>query len=339
MGLPHIFRLLLEWNADHFRSTAQLKAENALLRHQLHIATRDGRKPRLTGSDRAIFVWLCRWMPAARRALVLVKPETVARWHRAGFRAWWRWKSRHRGGRPRTDRELIALIRRMNQENPLWGGPRIHGELLKLGFDVAQSTVAKYMMSRSSGGGQSWKTFLRNHAKEIVAIDMLTIPTLTFECLYAFVVLGHGRRAILHVEVTKHPTAVWLAHQITEAFPWDTAPKFLVRDNDGAFGAIFQERVQAMAIRDRPTTPHSPWQNGHVERLIGSIRRECLDHMIVLNAAHLRRTLRSYAEYYNNGRTHLALGKDAPHSRIVEPDGAIVSRPVLNGLHHRYGRM
>lgn len=338
MGLLHAVQLASGWIADHFRSTAQLKAENALLRHQLLIATRNGRTPRLTGSDRAIFVWLCRWMPALRHALVLVKPETVARWHRTGFRAWWRWKSRRRGGRPRIDRELIDLIRRMNRENPLWGAPRIHGELLKLGFDVVESTVAKYMTPHSSRSGQSWRTFLRNHAKEIVAIDMLTVPTLTFECLYAFVVLGHGRRAILHVEVTKYPTAVWLAHQITEAFPWDTAPRFLVRDNDGAYGVVFRERVHAMAIRDRPTTPHSPWQNGHVERLIGSIRRECLDHMIVLNAAHLRRVLKAYVDYYNNDRTHLALSKDAPHSRSTEPSGVIVSRSVLNGLHHRYGR-
>lgn len=214
----------------------------------------------MTGSDRAIFVWLCQRMPTVRHALVLVKPETVARWYRTGFRAWWRWKSRHRGGRPKISRELIDLIRRVNRENPLWGAPRIHDELLKLGFDVAQSTVAKYMMPRYSRGGQSWKTFLCNHAREIAAIDMFTVPTLPFECLYAFVVLGHGRRTILHVEVTRHPTAIWLAREITEAFPWDTAPTFLVRDNDGAYGMVLRMRVHAMAIRDCPTTPHSPWQ-------------------------------------------------------------------------------
>jgi len=228
----------------------------------------------------------------------------------------------------------------MSLENPLWGAPRIHGELLKLGFHVAQSTVAKYMARRSGrGGGQSWRTFLHNHRDAIAAIDMLTVPTLGFERLYAFVVLGLGRRLLLHIEVTDHPTAEWLANQITEAFPWDTAPGFVVRDNDGAYGAVFRRRLWAMGIRDHPIMPRSPWQNGYVERVIGSIRRECLDHIIVLNAVHLRRVLRAYADYYNSDRTHLGLGKDAPHSRAVEHKGRLISRAILGGLHHRYGRI
>lgn len=236
------------------------------------------------------------------------------------------------------DRDLRDLIRRMADENPFWGAPRIHGELLKLGFRVAQSTVAKYITLAPYRGGHRWKTFLANHREVVAAIDMLTVPTFTFEQLFVFVVLGLGRREILHIEVTDHPTALWLAQQITEAFPWNDAPEFLVRDNDGAYGRVFRNRLSAMGIRDCPTAPHSPQQNGYVERVIGSIRRECLDHVIVLNADHLRRVLREYVEYYNSDRTHLALDKDSPNSRAVEVVGAIISRPVLGGLHHRYGR-
>ena len=265
-------------------------------------------------------------------------PDVLVRWHRAAVRLWWRHKSIHRGGRPRISAELIELIRRMSRENPLWGAPRIHGELLKLGFHVAQSTVSKYMVPRGDRPVQTWTTFLRNHAPEIAEIDMLTVPTLALDYLYAFVVLGHGRRAILHVEVTYYPTALWLSQQITEAFPWTEAPRYLVRDNDGAFGLVFRRRLRAMGIRDRPTAPHSPWQNGHVERLIGSIRRECLDHVIIFHADHLRRVLRDYADYYNNHRTHLALAKDTPNFRPVEIDGGIIAQPVLGGLHRRYRR-
>ncbi len=230
------------------------------------------------------------------------------------------------------------MIHRISAENPLWGAPRIHGELLKLGFCVSQSSVSKYMLPRSGRPTQGWATFLRNHAPEIAAIDMLCVPTLTFRRLYAFVVLSHRRRAILHIEVTDHPTAQWLAYQIGEAFAIDALPAFLVRDNDGAYGMVFRNKLRAMGIRDRPTMPHSPWQNGHIERLIGSIRRECLDHVIILNAAHLRRVLGNYARYYNGDRTHLALDKDAPKSRPLERRGLIVSEPRVGGLHRRYRR-
>jgi len=265
-------------------------------------------------------------------------PEFVLSAHQNLFRAYWRWRCRYRGGRPRTSRELIDLIRRISRENPLWGAPRIHGELLKLGFQLAQSTVSRYMIPRKGRPTQSWKTFLRNHRDAIAAIDMFTVSTWNFTQLYAFVVLGHGRRKLLHIEVTTNPTALWLAGQITEAFLWDTAPGFIVRDNDGAYGPVFRRRLWVMGIRDRPTMPHSPWQNGHVERAIGSIRRECTDHIIVLNAAHLRRVLKNYADYYNNDRTHLAIGKDTPISRAVETNGGVVAMPVLGGLHHRYRR-
>jgi len=203
----------------------------------------------------------------------VVKPETVLRWHRAGFRAYWRWKSRSRAGRPRIDRGLRDLIRRMSRENPLWGASRIHGALLMLGFEVAQSTVSKYMMRGRKPPSQSWRTFLRNHAHAIAAIDICVVPTVTFERLFAFLVLGHGRRQLLWIEVTRHPTAQWLAQQISEAFPWGQAPSYLVRDNDRSYGHIFTTRVRAMGIRDRPITPRSPWQNEHAERLIGTLRR------------------------------------------------------------------
>ena len=227
----------------------------------------------------------------------------------------------------------------MCEENPLWGAPRIHGELLKLGFTVAQSTVSKYLLRGRRPPSQGWKTFLRNHADGIAAVDFLVVPTVAFERLFAFVVLGLGRRKILWIGVTTNPTADWLARQITEAFPWDTATAFLIRDNDGAYGEVFTRWLRAMGIRDRPITPRSPWQNGYVERVIGSIRRECLDHVIVWSEAHLRRVLRQYTLYYNATRTHLGLRKDAPNHRPVERCGRIIACDFLGGLHHQYCRI
>jgi len=286
-----------------------------------------------------LFVWLYRLFPGIANVITIVRPDTLIRWHRAGFRAWWRWKSRNFGGRPMVDRELRELIHRMCAENPLWGAPRIHGELLKLGFTVAQSTVSKYMRRGRRLPSQGWKTFLENHADGIAVIDFLVVPTMTFERLFAFIVLGTGRRNILWIGVTTNPTAEWLANQITEAFSWDTAPEFLIRDNDGAFGEVFTRRLRAMGIRDRPISPRSPWQNGYVERVIGSIRRECLDHIIVWSEAHLRRVLRGYTLYYNATRTHLGLRKDTPYRRPIESRGTIIANAVLGGLHHRYCRI
>jgi transposase InsO family protein len=218
----------------------------------------------------------------------------------------------------------------MSKENPQWGAPRIHGELLMLGFEVAQSTVSKYMVQGGSPS-QSWKTFFRNHAQAIAAIDLCVVPTLTFERLFAFLVLGHGRRQLLWFEVTRHPTAEWLARQFTEAFPWSSALAYLVRDNDRAYGHAFRSRVRAMGIRDRPISPRSPWQNPYVERLIGTIRRECLDRMLVVGEAHLRQILSSYAAYYNEVRTHLSLGKDAPLGRTEQPPVALSPSPSCPG--------
>ena len=335
-----ILRLLAAFVANLFKSRRRLEAENLFLRHQLNIALR--RRPSrlpLRGSDRALLVWMTRLWPSLLGLARVVEPATILRWHRAGFRSYWRWKSRKRAGRPRIDRELRDLIRRMSKENPLWGAPRIHGELLKLGFEIAESTVSKYMIRRRRPPSQSWRTFLRNHAEAIAAIDLCVVPTVHFERLFAFVVIGHGRRQLLWFAVTRHPTAEWLAQQIVEAFPWETAPTYLVRDNDGAYGQVFRRRVRAMGIRDRPISPRSPWQNPYAERLIGTLRRDCLDHVVIFGARHLQRVLTAYSRYYNQTRTHLSLDKDAPLGRAIQRQGAIVAVPILSGLHHCYARI
>jgi transposase InsO family protein len=293
----------------------------------------------LRGSDRALLVWMTRLWPSLLGMVQVVEPATILRWHRAGFRNYWRWKSRKRAGRPRIDRDLRDLIRRMSRENPLWGAPRIHGELLKLGFELAESTVSKYMIRRRRPPSQSWRTFLRNHAEGIAAIDLCLVPTVNFERLFAFVIIGHGRRQLLWFAVTRDPTAEWLAQQIVEAFPWQTAPTYLMRDNDGAYGRIFRRKVRAMGIRDRPIAPRSPWQNPYAERLIGTLRRDCLDHVVIFGARHLWGVLTAYSRYYNQTRTHLSLDKDAPLDRSIQRRGAIIAAPVLSGLHHRYSRI
>ena len=286
-----------------------------------------------------IWILLYRMWPRCLDAMVIVKPDTVVCWHRAGFRTLWRWKCRSRGGRSRTEAGVRSLIREMSRDNPLWGAPRIHGELLKLGIEIAQSTVAKYMIKRRGPPSQSCGTFLRNHAPEIAAIDLFVVQTIGFRLLYALLILRLDRRRLVWINVTPNPTAEWIARQITEAFPWDEEPAYLIRDRDRAYGTLFIQRLCAMGIRDSPIAPRSPWQNGHVERLIGPIRRECLDHMIVRNEDHLRQILAAYAVYYNETRTHLALGKDAPKPRSVASVGRIVSIPLMGGLHHRYTRI
>src|SRR6516164_7259762 len=289
---------------DYFKSRPQLEAEIVILRYQLNLLQRRApRRPHLRWVDRALFIWLYRRCPGILHAITIVRPETVLRWHRIGFAVYWRWKSRSPGGRPRIAQEVRDLIRRMSLENSLWGATKIHGELLKLGIRVAQSTVSTYMVPRRDRPLQTWKTFVCNHMEGIAAIDLFVVPTIAFQHLFAFLVLGLDRRQLLWFAVTRNPTAEWLARQITEAFPWDSAPKYLIRDNDQAFGAAFKARVRAMGIRDRPTSFRSPWQNGYVERLIGSIRRECTDYLLVFNAEHLRRILAKYATYYNEVRT------------------------------------
>src|SRR5213082_3372987 len=307
-----IIYLLGTFIADLFKSRRRLEIENLFLRHQLNIILRrPPQRLRLRGSDLALMVWLTRLWPSLLALARVVQPATILRWHRAGFRTYWRWKSQGRPGRPRIEHELRELIQRMSKENPLWGAPRIHGELLRLGFEVAESTVSKYMIGRRGPPSQSWRTFLRNHADAIAAIDLCVVPTLTFERLFAFLVLGHGRRQLLWFAVTGNPSAEWLAQQIVEAFPWDTAPTYLVRDNDRAYGQAFTNRVRTLGIRDHPISPRSPWQNAYVQRLIGTLRRECLDHVLIYGERHLRRILTLYSDYYNESRTRVGQRRPA----------------------------
>ena len=273
-----------------FKAKSRLEAENAALRYQLIVLRRKvtGRV-RLRNGDRLVFIQLYRWFPSVLQVITVIRPETLVRWHRAGFRHYWRWKSRRLGGRPQISAELRALIRRMSIENPLWGAPRIHGELLKLGFEVAQSSVAKYLVKRRGPPSQGWSTFLRNHLPEVAAMDLFVVPTIGFDLLYAFIIIRLDRRALVWISVTTNPTAEWIARQITEAFPWNEAPRYLIRDRDSIYGDVARRRIPAMGIRDKPIAPASPWQNGFAERLIGSIRRECLDHIVVSSEAHLHR--------------------------------------------------
>src|SRR5580693_6702254 len=323
-----------------FKSRARITAENLLLRHQLNIARRHGpKRAHLSNWDRWGLVWVYRIVPDALNAVSLVRPETVIRWHRRGFRAFWRWKSRPRGGRPKTPLEIRHLVREMSLANPLWGAPRIHGELLKLGIDVGQTTVAKYMARGRRPPSQGWKTFLHNHADGIASMDLFVVPTISFRLLYGLLVLQHDRRQILWLGVTAHPTAEWISRQLTEAYGWKVAPRYVIRDRDAVYGDVFIRRLRAMGIRDRPTAARSPWQNGYCERAIGSIRRECLDHVVVFGERHLRHLLRSYATYYNSARTHLSVNKDAPSPRTVHAVGRILPKPFLGGLHHLYVRV
>ena len=275
-----------------------------------------------------------------REVLLIVKPETVIKWHRQGFKLYWRWKSKAPVGRPKIDKEIRELIRKMSRENLLWGVPRIQAELRLLGHDLAESTVAKYRVRGRTSPSQTWKTFLANHAKQIAAVDFFTVPTITFRNLYCFVVLLHDRRQVIHFNVTGYPTAVWTAQQIVEAFPEDTAPRYLLRDRDQIYGEEFRRRVAGMQIEDTPTAPQSPFQNPYAERVIGSIRRECLDHLIIIGEDHLRRILRDYLNYYHNSRPHEALERNSPFPREIEATekGKVIAIPQVGGLHHRYRR-
>ena len=300
---------LIRWLLlDLVRSRRSLEAENLALRHQLNVLRRSApKRPVLSNFDRLIFVCLYRIAPRILDAVAILEPETVIRWHRAGFRSFWRWKSRRHAGRPSVAPEIRRLIREMSLANPLWGAPRIHGELLKLGIDVGQTSVAKYMARRRRPPSQGWRTFLLNHAGGIVSMDLFVVPTISFKLLYGLLILRHDRRRILWIGVTSSPTADWIARQVSEACGWEPVPDYLVRDRDRVYGEAFTRRIRAMGIRDRPTAPRSPWQNGYAERLIGSIRRECLDQVIVFGERHLRHVLRAYQQYYNGTRTQLAL--------------------------------
>jgi len=267
---------LLSWLAGRFRNRAELELEIIGLQHQLAVLRRQrpGRAP-LSALDRLLWIWLYRVWPRCLDIMVLVRPATVVQWHRQGFRLYWRWRSR--SGRPSVDREVSKLIREMSRATPLWGAPRIHGELLKLGIEISQATVAKYMLRRRGRPSPTWRSFLRNQAAGIAAIDMFVVASASFRLLYVMIILAHDRRKIVRFDVTQHPTSGWLSRQVTEAFPWDTAPRYLLRDRDTSYGSEFCTRIEAMGIGEVITAPRSPWQNAYVERVIGSIRRECLD--------------------------------------------------------------
>jgi putative transposase len=327
--------------ASSFRTSASLRAEILALRHQLAVLQANApRRLRLKRSDRVLWVLLSRWFPGWRQCLRIVQPATVIAWHRRAFALYWTRKSRRWPGRPQVTAEIRALIQHMSQTNPLWGAPRIHGELLKLGIEVAESTVGKYMQRHRKPPSQTWRTFLSNHLAQMASMDFFTVPTATFRVLFVLVVLSHARRRIVHFAVTEHPTQEWTLQQLREAFPWNQSPQYLLRDRDAIYGEHLVAVIQGMGIEEVRTAPRSPWQNPYLERLVGSIRRECLDHIIVWNQRSLRRILQSYFAYYEHSRTHLALAKDSPEPRAVETSeqGRIVSIPQVGGLHHRYQR-
>lgn len=335
------FRILLLFIRGILRDRTELAAENLALRQQLAVMRQKSKRLRLLNRDRIFWAILSRIWTDWRSVLVIVQPETVVGWHRRGFKLYWRWKSRARKpGRPRIEAEIRKLIRRISRENPLWGTPRIQSELALLGYMVVEATVDEYRIRHLKPPSPTWRTFLDNHARDIVAIDFFTVPTATFHIRFTFVVLRHDRRRVVHFNVTAHPTAAGTAHQIVEAFPEEEAPRFLIHDRDGIYGDIFQRRVRNMDIEEVVTAPRSPWQNPYAERLIGSIRRECLNHMIVLNERHLRRILRSYFAYYHESRTHLSLQRNSPVPRGVEPveRGKVIAIAQVGGLHHRYRR-
>ncbi len=323
-----------------FAQRTNLAIENLALRQQLAVLSRNTKRPRLRKRDQLFWMAISRLWPKWQSALHIVQPETVIKWHKQGFKMFWRWKSRHKTGRPPICREIRDLIRQISRENPTWGAPRIKAELRLLGYDVAESTVAKYRIKPVKPPSQTWRTFLKNHAEQIVACDFLTVPTVTFRQLYVFVILHHSSRRVLHINVTANPTSAWTARQIRQAFPYESSPRFLLRDNDSIYGSEFQRTVELLDIQEVRTAYRSPWQNAYAERAIGSIRRECLDRLMVLNEKGLRRILDQYVCYYNKYRCHQSLGGNAPQPRELDPpeNGRITSTCILGGLHHTYRR-
>ena len=336
-----MFKLLVTFLRSLLLPRSALVLENLALRHQLAVLLRSARRPRLQPSDRIFRAWVSRIWSGWRTSLVIVKPETVIRWHNQGFTLYWRWLSRlKRTGRPKIPLELRELIQQMSGDNRTWGVPRIQDERALPGIHVAESTIRKYRIHDKKPPSQTWRTFLKNHVKDIAAIDFFTVHTISFGVLYCLIVLRHDRRRLVHVNATAHPTAAWTAQQIIEAFPFDEAPKHLIRDRDCLYGNRFQQRLKHMGIKEVVIAPRSPWQNPFAERVIGSIRRECLDHVIILSEAHLIRILTEYIDYDHTSRPHQSLDHNAPVPRSVEPaeQGRVVAEPVLCGLHHRYRR-
>ena len=336
-----ILRALLDNFLNLFRTRQSLQLEVLALRHQLAVNQRTVARPRTRREDRLLWSLLSRHWTGWREALVLVRPETVVRWRRRRFRDHWRRLSR-RGtpGRPTVPAELRCLIQRMSSANPLWGAPRVEAELRMLGIEVARTTVAKYMVRHCRSPSPSWRSLLQDHLDELIAVDFFTVPTVRNRVLYVILVLLLKRRRILHFNVTANPTAAWTAQQIVEAFAWEAPPRFLQRDRNKIYGEAFRARVRGLGLEEILTAPRSPWQNGYVERVIGTIRRECLDHVLVLSDRHPRRVISRYLDYYHCWRPHSGLAMDAPYGRRVQGihEGRIVEVPEVYGLHHHYER-
>jgi transposase InsO family protein len=340
--VPEIILSFLVAIRVFFRSRSDTALEVLALRQQLAVLKRKRPRPKLNSLDRFFWTTLRQCWSRWTDVLVIVKPDTVIGWHRAGFRLYWRLRSRTRGGRPKITEEIRALIRRLAKENQGWGAPKIHGELQKLGFVVSERSVARYLrrIERRGDQGKRWLAFLQNHREVIVAFDFFTVPTLTFQLLYCFFVIEHGRRRILHFNVTRHPSAEWVVQQLREAFPEAGPYRYVILDRDSKFDATVITFLKATGLKPKRTSIRSPWQNGTAERWVGSCRREILDHVIALDERHLLRLMRDYVSYYHHDRIHDSLKKDTPDKRPIEPKPTttanVTSMPRLGGLHHRY---
>jgi putative transposase len=336
-----VISALCAFVASLFQSRWAMQLKILALQHQLAVYKQTVSRPKLRPADRLLWAWLSHLWPGWHQALAFVQPRTVLIWQKTRFRDYWRGLSQQsQPGRPAVSQEVRALIRDMWRSNPTCGSPRIVGELRKLGLNVAKSTVEKYRPRVRKPSSPTWKTFLNNHVHDIVACDFFLVPTATCRVLFVFIMLAHERRRIVHFNVTEHPTAQWTAQQIVEAFPWDTVPRYLLRDRDSIYSMAFQHRIKHIGIEEVKIAPRSPWQNPYCERLIGSIRSDVLDHVIVLNDQHLRRVLTAYISYYHRFRTHLSLDMDCPQTRAVEPPevGKVMALPEVGGLHHHYER-
>lgn len=340
--MPQFIRSILAVIRVFLSSRTDTALEVLALRQQVAVLKRKRPGPTLNSLDRFFWTTLRRFWSRWTDVLVIVKPETVVGWHRTGFRLYWRWRSRPRGGRPKITEELRALIRRLAAENPGWGAPKIHGELQRLGLVVAERTVARYLrrVQRRGDTGKRWLAFLQNHREVIVAFDFFTVPTVMFKLLYCFFVIEHGRRKILHLNVTCHPTADWVVQQLREAFPEASPYRYVIFDRDSKFDAEVITFLKATGLEPKRTSVQAPWQNGIAERWVGSVRREILDHVIALDEQHLRRLIRDYVNYHHEDRIHEALEKDTPNTRPIETRPAanaiVISSARLGGLHHRY---
>jgi putative transposase len=341
LGLARLLFCIL---VRSLRSRQSLLVENLALRQQLAVFKRQHSRPRLAVVDKLFWVVLRRFWSSWISALIVVSPDTVVRWHRAGFQLYWRLisRARKRVGRRPVTKEIRELIFKMVAENPTWHAPRIHGELAMLGFDVSERSVSRWMRHAPRGpdSTQRWLTFLRNHREAIAAMDFLSVPTVTFNVLYVFFVLGHNRRHILHFNVTRHPTSVWIVQQLREAFPYDPQIRFLILDHDAKYGTEVPLFVRSMNMTAVRTMVGCPWQNGVAERFVGSCRRELLDHVIAINESHVKRLLTSYVRYYHQDRTHCGLGKQTPEERMrCAGQGNVLAWPRVGALHHRYDRV